>query len=162
MSAVMRNRIQDQIKQLITIKQVILKDQKIIEQITRLVEVCLNLLRVGGKIIFAGNEGNFPDVQHLSAEFTSRLMFDRTPLSSVGMGTNNSTFSAVGNDFGYDQVFSRELAGIGKLEHVFIQITTSGNSRNVLAAAEITEGLAILTIGITGQTGGALASYVTA
>ena len=99
-------------------------------------EDCLASLRAGGKIIFAGNGGSFADAQHLSAEFTSRLMLDRAPHASIALGTNNSALSAVGNDYGYDQVFARELMGIGKAEDVFIPISTSGNSLNILAAAE--------------------------
>jgi D-sedoheptulose 7-phosphate isomerase len=147
-----------QINQSIAIKQAVLNDQKIIEQIQFLVDACLSSLRVGGKIIFAGNGGSFADAQHLSAEFTSRLMFNRAPLASVALGTNNSALSAIGNDYGYSQIFARELKGIGKVEDVFIPISTSGNSHNILTAVEVAKELGILTIGMTGQSGGELTS----
>lgn len=158
MSKNIQAHIHTQIEQSIAAKQSILNDQKIIEQIQVLAEACLASLRAGGKIIFAGNGGSFADAQHLSAEFTSRLMLDRAPLASIALGTNNSALSAVGNDYGYDQVFARELMGIGKAEDVFIPISTSGNSLNILAAVEAAKGLGILTIGMTGQSGGKLMS----
>jgi D-sedoheptulose 7-phosphate isomerase len=107
-------------------------------------------------VIFAGNGGSFADAQHLSAEFTSRFLFDRAPLPSLALGTNNSAISAIGNDYGYEQVFARELQAIAKPGDVFIPITTSGNSSNVLAAVEIAQTLGISTVGWTGQSGGRL------
>jgi len=158
MSKNIQTRIYTQISQSIAVKQSVLNDQKIIEQIQILAEACLASLREGGKIIFAGNGGSFADAQHLSAEFTSRLMLDRAPLASIALGTNNSALSAVANDYGYDQVFARELMGIGGAEDVFIPISTSGNSQNILAAVEAARGMRILTIGMTGQSGGGLVS----
>ena len=154
----MQTRIHTQINKSIAVKQAVLNNKKIIEQIQFLAGACLSSLCGGGKIIFAGNGGSFADAQHLSAEFTSRLMFDRAPLASIALGTNNSALSAVGNDYGYDQVFARELMGIGKSEDIFIPISTSGNSSNILAAVETAEGLGILTVGMTGQSGGRLMS----
>lgn len=158
MSEDMQARILAQITRSIAVKQSVLNDQKIIEQIQFLAKACLASLRAGGKIIFAGNGGSFADAQHLSAEFTSRFMFDRAPLASIALGTNNSALSAIGNDYGYDHVFARELAGIAKAEDVFIPISTSGNSLNILAAVQVAKELRILTIGMTGQSGGALVS----
>ena len=156
----MQTRIHAQINKSIAIKQAVLNNQKIIEQIQFLAESCLSSLCGGGKIIFAGNGGSFADAQHLSAEFTSRLIFDRAPLASIALGTNNSALSAVGNDYGYDQVFAHELLGIGKSEDIFNPISTSSNSSNILAAVEMAKGLGILTIGMTGQSGGGLCQYV--
>jgi D-sedoheptulose 7-phosphate isomerase len=158
MSENIQAQIHAQIEQSIAVKQGVLNDQKIIEQIQILAEACLASLRAGGKIIFAGNGGSFADAQHLSAEFISRLMLDRAPLASIALGTNNSALSAIGNDYGYDQVFARELMGIGKVEDVFIPISTSGNSLNILAAVEVAKELGVLTIGMTGQSGGRLMS----
>jgi D-sedoheptulose 7-phosphate isomerase len=158
MSEKMYPRILCQIEQSIAVKQAVLEDKNILQKIQFIAECCLSSLRAGGKIIFAGNGGSFADAQHLSAEFTSRFMFDRAPLASVALGTNSSSLSAVGNDYGYDKIFARELLGIGKTEDVFIPISTSGNSSNILAAIEISRDLNILTIGLTGQSGGKLAS----
>lgn len=140
----------------IAVKQSVLNDQKIIEQIEVLANQCLSSLRSGGKIIFAGNGGSFADAQHLSAELTSRFLFDRAPLASLALGTNNSAISAIGNDYGYDQVFARELRAIAKPGDVFIPISTSGNSPNILAAVEVAKQQEIATVGFTGQGGGGL------
>lgn len=135
-------------------KQLLRADRATLEQVAKLADMCLASLRKGGKVIFAGNGGSFADAQHLSAEFVSRFMFDRAPLASIALGTNSSAMSAIGNDYGYEQVFSRELAAVAKLEDVFIAISTSGNSPNVLAAVEVARELGVATVGLTGHSGG--------
>ena len=87
---------------------------------------------MGGKIIFCGNGGSFADAQHLCAEFTSRFLFDRPGLASIALGTNSSAMTAIGNDYGYDNVFSREIEAIANPADIIIAITTSGNSSNIL------------------------------
>lgn len=141
----------------IAAKQAMLADQDLLRQVDRLAQACLRSLQAGGKVIFAGNGGSFADAQHLSAEFTSRFMIDRAPLPSLALGTNNSTISAIGNDYGYEQVFARELQAIAKPGDVFIAISTSGNSPNILAAVAVAAGLGITTVGWTGTGGGRLA-----
>ena len=128
--------IRAQIVASIAVKQAVLGDENLIIQIEILAANCVQCLRSGGKIIFAGNGGSFADAQHLSAEFISRFMFDRAPLASIVLGANNSAISAIGNDYGYEQVFARELMGISKKGDVFIPISTSGNSPNILAAVK--------------------------
>ena len=81
---------------------------------------CLESLNSGGKIIFCGNGGSFADAQHLSGEFVSRFMFDREPLASIVLGANSSTITAIGNDYGYEKVFSRELNSVAGPQDVFI------------------------------------------
>lgn len=152
----MQAEIRSQIEASIAVKQSVLSDQKIVDQIEALANLCLLSLRSGGKIIFAGNGGSFADAQHLSAEFTSRFLFDRAPLASLALGTNNSAISAIGNDYGFDQVFARELSGMAKPGDVFIPISTSGNSPNILAAVAVAKQQEIATVGFTGQGGGKL------
>ena len=154
MSDGMTSEIKREIEASMSVKGAVLNDSLMIEQVRSLVNVCLQSLKAGGKIIFAGNGGSFADAQHLSAEFTSRFQFDRAPLASLALGTNNSTNSAIGNDYGYQQVFSRELAAIAKPGDVFIPITTSGNSGNIVAAIETAKAQGIATVCLTGQTGG--------
>src|SRR3546814_12060615 len=89
-----------QIEDSIAVKQAVLRSSAVLGGLERLTEACLAALRAGGKIIFAGNGGSFADAQHLSAEFTSRFQFDRAPLASLTLATNNSTISAIGNDYG--------------------------------------------------------------
>lgn len=151
-------RIHSMIDASLATKQALRNDHSTLLQLAQLSEMCLAALRSGGKIIFAGNGGSFADAQHLSAEFISRFMFDRAPLASVALGTNSSAMSAIGNDYGYDQVFSRELAAIAKPGDVFIAISTSGNSANVLAAVETACRLDISTVGLTGLGGGKMKS----
>ena len=151
--------IRNQIEASIGVKQAILRDVGIHTQLASLTDSCLLSLREGGKIIFAGNGGSFADAQHLSAEFTSRFQFDRAPLPSLALGTNNSAISAIGNDYGYEMVFSRELEAIAKSGDIFIPISTSGNSRNILAAAKVAKELDVVAFGFTGSSGGMLKSH---
>ena len=149
--------IREEVSASIAVKQSLLSDERLLAQIEALAFVCLGSLRAGGKIIFAGNGGSFADAQHLSAEFVSRFKFDRAPLASFALGTNNSSISAIGNDYGYEQVFARELEAIAKVGDVFVGISTSGNSPNILAAVEKANSLGISCFGLTGRTGGKLA-----
>ncbi|APW44191.1 D-sedoheptulose-7-phosphate isomerase [Rhodoferax saidenbachensis] len=149
-------QVRSQIEESMAVKQRLLEDDALLQQVESLVMACLASLRRGGKIIFAGNGGSFADAQHLSAEFTSRFAFDRAPLASIALGTNNSAISAIGNDYGYEQVFARELLAVAKPEDVFIAISTSGNSVNVIVAVEQALQVGVKTIVLTGQTGGKL------
>jgi len=127
-------------------------------QIDDLSARCVLALRAGGKIIFAGNGGSFADSQHLAAELISRLQFDRAPLPSVALGTNSSSTTAIGNDYGYEFVFSREMQVISNELDVFIPISTSGNSKNILLAVEVALAKGVHIVGLTGELGGKLAT----
>lgn len=151
--------IRDQIAASIAVKQAILADEKLLDQIEKLASDCVQCLKSGGKVIFAGNGGSFADAQHLSAEFISRFMFDRAPLASIVLGANNSSISAIGNDYGYEQIFARELKGVAKQDDVFIPITTSGNSANIQVAVEQANTLGLKTFALTGDGGGKLSRF---
>ena len=142
------------IKDSIDAKQRILNDKKLLAQIESIAYECLLSLKNGGKIILAGNGGSFADAQHISAEFTSRYMFDRDSLASLCLGTNNSTISAIGNDYGYSKVFARELSSMGNEKDIFIAISTSGNSENIIEAIKVAKKKNIKTFALTGQSGG--------
>jgi len=150
--------IRDEVAASIAVKQAVLADERLIVQIEKLAAACVACVRSGGKVIFAGNGGSFADAQHLSAEFISRFKFDRAPLASLVLGANNSAISAIGNDYGYEQVFARELMGVAKSGDVFIPISTSGNSRNILAAVEQAKNQGLTTVAFTGEGGGKLAA----
>ncbi len=150
--------IEAQIEASIATKQALLGDKPLLEKVARLAESTVACLKQGGKIIFAGNGGSFADAQHLSAEFISRFMFNRAPLASIVLGANNSAISAIGNDYGYEQVFARELEGLAKAGDVFIPISTSGNSPNILAAVLKAKELGLTTLAFTGTGGGKLSS----
>jgi D-sedoheptulose 7-phosphate isomerase len=147
-----------QIEASIGVKRAVLGEVKLIAQIETLATNCVECIQSGGKIIFAGNGGSFADAQHLSAEFISRFMFDRAPLASLVLGANNSAISAIGNDYGYDQVFARELKGVAKAGDVFIPISTSGNSPNILLAVDEAKQQDLVTMALTGADGGKLAA----
>lgn len=149
--------IREEIAESISLRQVMLSDEKLLNQVAELAMNCINALHGGGKIIFAGNGGSFADAQHLSAEFVSRFRFDRAPLASLALGTNNSAISAIGNDYGFAHVFSRELQAVAKRGDVFIGISTSGNSLNILAAVEMAGALDLERVCLTGHSGGKLA-----
>ena len=144
----------DQINKSIKVKQSLLLDKLIVAKIDSIVIECLKVLKNGNKIIFAGNGGSFADAQHLSAEFVSRFRFDRAPLASIVLGANNSTISAIGNDYGFENIFARELDGISNLGDIFIPITTSGNSKNIINSINLAKEKQIKTICLTGKDGG--------
>ena len=146
--------ITEQIKASINVKQKLLNDIGLLNQILGLASACRNSLQAGGKIIFAGNGGSFADSQHLAAEFTSRFRFEREPLAAMALGTNSSAMSAIANDYGFENVFCRELAGIAKKIDVFIPISTSGNSQNILNAIDQAKQMNLHTVALTGKTGG--------
>jgi D-sedoheptulose 7-phosphate isomerase len=149
-------RIRAQIEDSIAVKQELLRDDLLIGQLEKLAQACMSSLRSHGKVIFAGNGGSFADAQHLSAEFTSRFAFDRAPLASLALGTNSSAMSAIGNDYGYEQVFTRELRAMARRGDIFVPISTSGNSANILAAVDAANELHITTVAWTGRSGGSL------
>lgn len=140
----------------IDLKKNIIDDSPVLMQLENLVNEVCACIRNGNKVIFAGNGGSFSDAQHLSAEFVSRFMFDRAPLASVVLGANNSAISAIGNDYGYDQVFAREIQAIAKQGDIFIPISTSGNSINIIKAVSLANDLKIKTFAFTGISGGLL------
>jgi D-sedoheptulose 7-phosphate isomerase len=152
--------IRQEIQSSIDVKQKILSDNILINQIETMVKACLKSLKSGGKIILAGNGGSFADAQHISAEFTSRYVIERESLPSICLGTNNSAISAIGNDYGYEQVFARELSSIANKNDIFIAISTSGNSQNLINAIELATTKKLKTFLLTGNTGGKMKNMV--
>ena len=147
-----------EISESIIVKKKMMEDPKILEKIVDIASTCVASLKNSGKVIFCGNGGSFADAQHLSAEFTSRFLFDRPALASIALGTNNSGITAMGNDYGYERVFSRELEAVANEQDVFIAITTSGNSLNIINAVEVSKKMGIKTFVLTGEGGGELQS----
>ena len=111
----------------------------------------------GGKILLAGNGGSAADAQHWAAEFVNRFLMDRPPLPAIALTTDSSALTAIGNDFGFEHVFAKQLRALGKAGDVLIGISTSGNSANVLAALEAAREMGVHTVGITGEGGGKMA-----
>lgn len=123
------------------------------------VEHVISCYRAGGRLYIAGNGGSAADAQHLAAEFVSRLARDRNPLPAEALTTDSSILTAIGNDYGYDQVFSRQLAGKLQKNDVFLGITTSGQSLNILKALEQCRTTGIRSIVFTGHEGGAARAH---
>lgn len=117
-------------------------------------KVCVQAIKQGGKVMFCGNGGSAADSQHLAAELVGRYKMNRPALNSVALTTDTSILTAVGNDFGYDTIFERQVEGIGKKGDVLVGLSTSGNSKNVLLAMEKAESMGITTIAMTGENGG--------
>ncbi len=146
--------IRDLINHSISVKKDLLKNTKVLKLIDSLIHDSIHCLKNQGKIILCGNGGSFADAQHISAEFTSRFLFDRDSLASISLGCNNSTISAIGNDYGFEQAFSRELSSIGDEGDIFIPISTSGNSPNIIKAIEAAKEKRLITYGLTGNNNG--------
>ena len=148
--------IKSEIQASIDVKAKLLGEDVLIQQVCDLAEKCTAALRAGGKVIFCGNGGSFADAQHLSAEFTSRFLFDRPGLASLALGTNSSAMTAIGNDYGYENVFAREIQAIATPADVLIAITTSGNSGNILKALEAAKAANVPFVVLTGAGRGML------
>ena len=110
-----------------------------------------------GKLLLAGNGGSAADAQHWAAEFVNRFIMDRPPLPALALTTDTSVLTSIGNDFGYDQVFSKQVLALGQEGDVFLGISTSGNSGNIVAALEAARSKGLFTIGLTGKGGGRMA-----
>jgi D-sedoheptulose 7-phosphate isomerase len=132
-------------------------DAELRASIAAIADVIEKAFRAGHKVMLAGNGGSAADAQHIAGEFLSRLRFDRNPLPAIALTTDTSVLTAVGNDYGYDQVFERQVRGLGRAGDVFIGISTSGRSPNVLAAFKAARALGVTTIGFTGTAPGAAA-----
>lgn len=119
-------------------------------------ETAVATLKAGGKILLCGNGGSAADAQHIAAELTGRYKTERGALAGIALTTDTSALTAIGNDYGYEFVFSRQLEALGREGDLLIAISTSGNSGNVLKALELARKIGIKTIGLSGRTGGAM------
>lgn len=119
-------------------------------------ETAVATLKAGGKILLCGNGGSAADAQHIAAELTGRYKTERGALAGIALTTDTSALTAIGNDYGYEFVFSRQLEALGREDDLLIAISTSGNSGNVIKALELARKIGIKTIGLSGRTGGAM------
>ena len=126
--------------------------------IEKAVSEMTNSLNAGKKLIFCGNGGSAADSQHLAAEFTGRFTAERKPLAALALTTDSSALTCIGNDYSFDDVFSRQLAALGKSGDTLVAISTSGNSANVVKAVQVAKEMGIYTIGMLGKDGGKLSS----
>jgi D-sedoheptulose 7-phosphate isomerase len=136
----------------------VLADEHVAHTVERLVKACVAALRRNNKILFAGNGGSAADAQHLAGELVNRLHFDRGGLAAIALTTDTSVLTAIGNDYGYDKVFARQVSAIGREGDVFIGISTSGRSPNILLALQESRWKGLVTASLTGYSGAPLAA----
>lgn len=149
--------ISDEIRASIQAKQSLLKDETRIRQIRQMAEKLLTTFRKGGTLLIAGNGGSAADAQHIAAEFVGRYGLDRPALPAIALTTDTSILTAVANDLGYENVFARQLESLGKRGDLFLAISTSGNSENLLRALKLCAEKGIGRIGLAGADGGQMA-----
>ena len=150
--------IADQIRASISTKQAILSDERQMRNIAAAARMIVEAYEQGKKTLLAGNGGSAADAQHIAGEFVSKFYFDRPGIASIALTTDTSIITAIGNDYGYDKLFSRQIQAQGSAGDVFIGISTSGNSANLVEALRMCGQKGIKTIGFTGFTGGKMDS----
>jgi D-sedoheptulose 7-phosphate isomerase len=144
----------------IAVKEKLLEDAHLIATVSRVTEILVDSLRAGNKLILMGNGGSAADAQHIAAEFVGRFAFDRPALPALALSVNTSCVTAIGNDYGFDLVFSRQIEALARRGDVAIGISTSGKSPNVLRAMSAAKKMGLVTVGLTGAIGGPLADVV--
>ena len=150
----MRQYIQDEVSKTLATMNSIADDEAIASAVEQVARRCCAALRAGNKILLAGNGGSAADAQHLAGELVSRLNFDRPGLAAFALTTDTSVLTAIGNDYGYEKVFARQVNAVGVPGDVFIAISTSGRSPNILQALAEARHKGLVTVGLTGRTGG--------
>ena len=150
----MQEIVADQLRQTVAVLSDVAKDEELHGVLVAAARETAKSLKSGHKLMVAGNGGSAADSQHLVAEFVSRLVKDRPALRAVALTTDTSILTAVGNDYGYECTFARQIEALGQAGDVFLAISTSGNSPNIVRALELAHSTGIVTIGLTGANGG--------
>lgn len=144
----------------IATKQQILDTPELLDTIRRVADVMVEALRNGRRILWCGNGGSAADAQHLAAELSGRFYYDRPPLNSEALHCNTSYLTAVANDYGYDLIYSRMINGSCQKGDVLVGLSTSGNSKNIVNAFKKAKELGVITVALTGETGGEMKALV--
>lgn len=150
----MRSYIKAQIQETRQLMSYMLDDAALLARIEAAAEACILALSNGRKVLLAGNGGSAADAQHIAGEFVSRFAFDRPGLPAIALTTDTSILTAIGNDYGYDKLFARQVQAHGHKGDVFVAYSTSGKSPNVIAALEEAKSRDLVCIGMTGNRGG--------
>ncbi len=150
----MKDHIQKVIKESIAVKSTLLNNEVLISNIDKIAQLCTEAFQADKKVLFCGNGGSAADAQHLAAEFSGRFNFDRAPLFSEALHVNTSYITAVANDYSYNQIYSRLIKAKGRQGDILFAISTSGNSGNIIEAINMAKEQGMLTVGMTGETGG--------
>jgi D-sedoheptulose 7-phosphate isomerase len=143
-----------------SVMQSLLESSEYLSSVVEVAEAMTKCLRSGNKILFLGNGGSAADAQHLAAELSGRFLRERPSLSGWALTTNSSVLTAIGNDYSFDDIFARQIQGIGSPNDIAFALSTSGNSPNALRAVNVARERKLVTIGLTGRTGGQLSSAV--
>jgi len=143
----------------LAVKQRLLDDGALMARLVVAAQRCAQACQAGHKVMFAGNGGSAADAQHLAGEFVSRFNYDRPGLASVALTVDTSVLTAIGNDYGYERLFERQVQALGRPGDVLVGLSTSGNSPNVVRALALARTMGILTIGLCGARGGAMAAH---
>jgi D-sedoheptulose 7-phosphate isomerase len=155
----MNNYIKNQILSAKNLAEQMFEDQALIETCEAVAHACIVALNNGKKVLFAGNGGSAADSQHMAGEFVSRFNFDRPGLAAFALTVDTSILTAIGNDYGYDNLFSRQLQAVGTQGDVFFAYSTSGSSPNILKALQVAKSNSIVTVGMTGARKGTMEEY---
>jgi D-sedoheptulose 7-phosphate isomerase len=152
----MESRIRSIIQSSIDLKNKVLNDPDLVKTVNEIVNQIIKCYENGGKVLFCGNGGSAADAQHMAAELSGRFYFDRYPLFAEALHVNTSYITAVANDYGYEEVYARLVMAMGRKNDVLIGLSTSGNSMNIVKAFKEANSLGMITVALTGQTGGEL------
>ncbi len=152
----MQSKISKILSESIATKKAILSDITLLQQIEKATQYSINCFKNDGKVLFCGNGGSAADAQHLAAEFSGRFYSDRDPLFSEALHVNTSYITAVGNDYGYEYIYSRLIKAKGRKGDILFGLSTSGNSENIVKAFEQAQSQGVICIGMTGSHGGKL------
>tara|TARA_B100001057_G_C22867219_1_gene957079 strand:+ start:3297 stop:3878 length:582 start_codon:yes stop_codon:yes gene_type:complete len=148
------NSIKNQISESIDLKKLILNDKNILTLLSKVSDQCLNAIKSNKKIILAGNGGSAADAQHIAAEFVSKFNMDRKSIPALALTTDTSIITSISNDYDFSQIFSRQIESLGNEGDIFIGISTSGNSENIIQALKEGKKRGIINVGLTGKNGG--------
>ncbi|GAB6072774.1 D-sedoheptulose 7-phosphate isomerase [Venenivibrio stagnispumantis] len=146
--------IRESILESISVKEKMLKNEELLSTISKVSEEIINAFKNDKKVLICGNGGSAADAQHIAAELSGRFYFDREPLFAEALHVNTSYITAVANDYSYDEVYARLVKAKGRKGDILIGISTSVNSKNILKAIEIANDIGVITIGMTGESGG--------
>ncbi len=151
-------KINSALRESIRVKEAIAGNEILTLRIEQAAFLFIEAFREGRKVLFCGNGGSAADAQHLAAELSGRFRLERRPLHAVALSVNSSAVTAIGNDYGFDKIFARQVEGAGKEGDVLLVLSTSGNSENILRAVETALSKGMHVIALTGESGGRLAS----
>ncbi|MDD6797245.1 MAG: SIS domain-containing protein [Bacteroides sp.] len=150
------NILKDEIEKSIAVKQSLLSDEKMLELVEKVSDVCVESYKNGGKVLACGNGGSASDAQHMTGELVGRYLMERQGIPAIALDANTTILTALGNDYSYEEAYMKEVVALGKKGDVLFAISTSGNSKNCCLAAKKAKELGIVTVALTGKNGGEL------